>query len=141
MTVKEIMHETTIVEPATSVLETAKLMRDKDIGSVLVKINDLDYGIVTERDILYKVIARELDPKRTTVKDIMTELRYTIDSGATIQKASEIFNIHHIRRLPVMENGDIVGMITARDVAKRCVFRYYKIMQEYRKEESKKGWR
>lgn len=141
MTVKEIMHETTIVEPATSVLEAAKLMRDKDIGSVLVKINDLDYGIVTERDILYKVIARELDPKRTTVKDIMTELRYTIDSGATIQKASEIFNIHHIRRLPVMENGDIVGMITARDVAKRCVFRYYKIMQEYSKEELKKGWR
>lgn len=141
MTVKEIMHETTIVEPATSVLEAAKLMRDKDIGSVLVKINELDYGIVTERDILYKVIARELDPKRTTVKDIMTALRYTIDSNATIQKASEIFNIHHIRRLPVMENGDIVGMITARDVAKRCVFRYYKIMQEYSKEESKKGWR
>lgn len=141
MSVKEIMHETTIVEPGTSVLEAAKLMRDKNIGSVLVKINDLDHGIVTERDILYKVIARELDTKRTTVKEIMTELRYTIDSNATIQKASEIFNIHHIRRLPVMENGEIVGIITARDIAKRCVFRYYQLMQEYSKEELKKGWR
>ncbi|MDP6459449.1 MAG: CBS domain-containing protein [Candidatus Hydrothermarchaeota archaeon] len=141
MSVKEIMHETTIVKPTTSVLEASKLMRDKNIGSVLVKVNDLDYGIVTERDILFKVISKELSPKRTTVKDTMTELRYTIDSNATIQKASELFNIHHIRRLPVMENGELVGMITARDVAKRCVFRYYKTMQDYSKEESKKGWR
>ena len=88
MSVKEIMHETTIVKPTTSVLEASKLMRDKNIGSALVKVNDLDYGIVTERDILLKVIAKGLYPKGASVKDIMAELRYTIHSSATIPKAS-----------------------------------------------------
>ena len=52
----------------------------------------------------------------------MTELRYTIDASADVTKASEIFNLQRIRRLPVMENGEIVGMVTARDVAKFTVF-------------------
>jgi|TARA_B100000959_G_scaffold257869_1_gene292318 CBS domain-containing protein len=141
MTVKEIMHESTVLESNMSILDASKIMKEKDIGSILIKVNDSDYGIVTERDILYKVIARELDPKTTPIKDIMTSLIYTIDSNDSIQKASEIFNIHHIRRLPVMEKDKLIGMITTRDVAKRCVFRFYKRMYEHSRDESNKGWR
>lgn len=122
MTVKDIMHEITIVEPDISVLEVARIMRDRNIGSVLVKLSGLDWGIATERDILIKVISKNLDVKTTKVSDIMTKLQYTIDSNASIRKASEIFNVHHIRRLPVMEGGEIIGIITSRDVAKRCIF-------------------
>ena len=67
MTVKEIMHESTVLDPKMSILDASKIMKEKDIGSILIKVNDTDYGIVTERDILYKVIARELDPKTTSI--------------------------------------------------------------------------
>lgn len=140
-TVKEIMHAITVVKPDTSVLEVARIMRDKDIGSVLIKLNELEWGIATERDIIIKVIARDVDPKTTKVSDIMTPLRYTVDASATIQKASEIFNVHDIRRLPVMEDGEIIGIITARDVAKRWVFRYYEGREKAVKHPKPKEWR
>ncbi|MEE9595062.1 MAG: CBS domain-containing protein, partial [Candidatus Hydrothermarchaeales archaeon] len=63
-----------------------------------------------------------LDPKKTRARDIMTELRYTLDGNASIKKASEIFNKHRIRRLPIMEAGEIVGVVTSRDVAKASIF-------------------
>jgi len=131
VTVKEIMHAATIIDPDLSVLEVAKMMRDKNIGSVLIKVDELDWGIVTERDVIVKVISKDLDPKMIKASDIMTELRYTIDSNASIHKASEIFNIHPIRRLPVMENGEIIGMVTSRSVAKYCVFRSLKHTRGY----------
>lgn len=121
-TVKSIMHEATFIDPDTPINEVARIMRDRSIGSVLLKQGELDYGIVTERDIIFKVTANNLDPKKTKAKDIMTELRYTIDGNATIERASEIFDKHHIRRLPVMEKGEIVGVITSRDVAKASIF-------------------
>lgn len=124
MTVKEIMHSATTLSPDVSVLEVTRTMRERDIGSVLVKVAPLHYGIVTERDVILKVVARDLDPKSVRARDVMSELRYTIDSNASIEKASEIFNLHHIRRLPVMEDGEIIGIITTRDIARRWSFNY-----------------
>ncbi len=123
MKVKEIMHGVTVVEPDTSIHEIARIMRNKNIGSVLVKISEIDWGIVTERDIITKVVARGINPKEVKAKDIMTELVVTIDAEAPISKASELLNIHHVRRLPVMKDGEIIGMVTARDVAKYCIFK------------------
>ncbi len=118
MTVKEIMHAVTIISPEISIYDLAKLMSEKEIGSVLVKVDELQWSIVTERDILKKVVAKGKDCNKTTAGEVMVNLRYTIDSQAKIEKASEVFNIHPIRRLPVMEDGEIVGIVTARDVAK-----------------------
>lgn len=140
MTVKEIMHDATIMDPDSSVLEVSRVMKEKDIGSVLVKVNPLDFGMVTERDIIIRVIARDLDPKSVKARDIMTELRYTIDGNASIEKASEIFNLHHIRRLPVMEDGEIIGVITTRDVARRWSFNYHSLKKKYQGTPSKR-WR
>lgn len=123
MKVKELMHGITVVEPGASIHEMARLMKHKNIGSVLVKLNEIDWGIVTERDIITKVVARNISFKETKAKDIMTMLSVTIDSEASVSKASELFNLHHIRRLPVMENGEIIGMLTARDVAKYCAYK------------------
>lgn len=126
MTINEIMHGVTVVDPKSSIFDVAKLMREKEIGSVLIRMGENDWGIATERDILTKVVAENRDIETTKISEIMTKLLYTIDSNASPQEASEIFNIHHIRRLPVVEGGEIVGIVTARDVAKRCVFEYYK---------------
>jgi len=140
MSVKDIMHDATIMDQNSSVLEVSKTMKNNDIGSILVKVNPLDFGMVTERDIVLKVLARDLDPKSVKAGDVMSELRYTIDSGASIEKASEIFNLHHIRRLPVMENGEIVGLITTRDVARRWSFNYHSTKQKFNGTRSK-SWR
>jgi signal-transduction protein with cAMP-binding, CBS, and nucleotidyltransferase domain len=131
MIVENIMHPATIVEPEMTASEAAKLMRKRDVGSLLVKIHDKKFGMVTERDMLNKVIAEDLNPRKISVKEIMTDLRFTIEASAPIEDASEIFNTHHVRRLPVKEKNKIVGIITSRDVAKRWIFTQYRKRVEY----------
>jgi signal-transduction protein with cAMP-binding, CBS, and nucleotidyltransferase domain len=137
MIIKDIMHGATIVDPNLTVSEAAKLMRKNEIGSVLVNIHDRKWGMVTERDVLNKVVAEELNPKKIMVKDIMTDLIYTIEANAPLEEASEEFNKGHIRRLPVQECGKIVGIITSRDVAKRWIFTQYRKRIEYSRITSK----
>ncbi|MEE9594716.1 MAG: CBS domain-containing protein [Candidatus Hydrothermarchaeales archaeon] len=124
MPVKDVMHGATILSPETSILDVSEMMREKNIGSVLVKMSHASYGIVTERDIVTKVVARKLEPSETKASDAMTELKYTIDAQASLDDASKIFNEQPIRRLPVTENGEIIGMITTRDVARRKSYDY-----------------
>jgi CBS domain-containing protein len=131
MIVKNIMHPATIVHPDMTVSEAAKLMRKKDIGSLLVKVHEGKWGMLTERDMLNKVVAEDISPRKVKVKDIMTDLKYTIDANQPIEEASEIFNTQHIRRLPVVENEKIVGIITSRDVARRWIFTRFRRKIEY----------
>ncbi len=131
MIVSDIMHPATIVEPEMTVSEAAKLMRKKEIGSVLVRIHAKKWGMVTERDILNKVVAEDLRATKISVSDIMTDLRCTIEADSPLEDATEIFNREKIRRLPVKEKGKIVGIITSRDVAKRRVFTQYRKKVEY----------
>ncbi len=119
MLIKDIMHSATILSPEKNILEIAKVMGEKNIGSILVKVSSSSYGIITERDIVTRVVAKGQDPTVVKARDVMTELQYTVDAQAEIEEASEIFNRQHIRRLPVVEKGEIVGMITTRDVARR----------------------
>ncbi len=129
MRVRELMHGATVISPELSVLECAKIMSDKGIGSALVKLEGHKYEMVTERDILFKIVAAEADPKGTKVTDIMSELKFTIDADERIRKASEIFNLHHVRRLPVVENDEIRGVITSRDVARYTVFMFEEFLR------------
>jgi CBS domain-containing protein len=128
MKVRELMHSPTIVKGDMSVHEAAKLMRDKDIGSVIVDSGDKDYHMVTERDILYKVIAEE-KPFDIPISEIMCADFHTIGADEGIRKASELFNRFPIRRLPVIENGEIIGVITSRDVAKYTIFIFYDFLK------------
>lgn len=116
--VKDIMHGTTGVDAKSSVFEVALVMEAKDIGSVLVESDGNVVGILTERDILKKIVAKASDPKRIKAKDIMSLIAATIEYDKDIMKASELLSKHRIRRLPVTKNGRIVGIITARDLAK-----------------------
>ncbi len=115
------MHGTTMVKCPMSISDIAKLMSEKDIGSVLTE-KDGCVMVVTERDILRKVVALDKDPKKTKVSDIMTKCAHTIDSNSDVFEASDIFNKCHIRRLPVTEKEKIIGMVTARDVAKSLIY-------------------
>ncbi len=152
MKIKEIMHGITMINSDASVLEAAKIMSNKEIGSVLVKISETpaaskkskecstedpcfvqtseNVGILTERDILKNVVAknRGFDTK---VSEIMTRKIFSVDSGADVEEASELFNKHRIRRLVVTERGNIVGIVTARDVAKSIPYIYLQRRKEY----------
>ena len=130
MKVKEIMHETTMVKCPMSVLDVAKLMSEKDIGSILTD-KDGCIMVVTERDIIQKVVALDKDPKKTTVADIMSRCAYTIDSNSDVVEASDMFNEYPIRRLPVTEKEKIIGMVTARDVAKSLAYISARKIQKY----------
>jgi IMP dehydrogenase len=131
MIVEDIMHSATIVDPEMTVSEAAKLMRKKEIGSLLVKIKQNKWSMVTERDVLNKVVAEDINPRKIAVKDIMTDLKFTIDSNAPLEDASEVFNKGRVRRLPVLNDGKIVGIITSRDVAKRWIFTRFRKKIEY----------
>lgn len=112
-------------------------MRKKEIGSVLVKAHSKKWGMVTERDILNKVVAEDIKPAKIAVKEIMTDLRCTIDADSPLEDATEIFAREKIRRLPVTEKEKIVGIITSRDVARRRSYTQYKKKVEYSRLSSK----
>ncbi len=124
ITAKDIMHKTTLVSSKMSVKDAAKLMDKKMIGSILCEKEKDVLGILTERDILRKVIAKGLNPDKTDACDIMTPMPMTVDVDTDITKISEIFDKHNIRRLPVTKKGKIVGILTTRDVAKSLAYLY-----------------
>ena len=118
MQVKEIMHTATKVSSDISTSEAARVMDKKSIGSVLIEENDEIIGIVTERDILRKIVAKGKNPDEVKVNEIMSHPLITIDANEDILKASEKMDEQRIRRLVVTENGKIVGKVTANSIAR-----------------------
>ena len=99
----------------TLVAEAAKLMRDKDVLSVLVtsKNSNEPIGIVTERDILYRVVAENKGPFKVTLKDTMSSPLITIAEEESVKDAVLLMRTKHIRRLAVKKaGGKIAGIIT-----------------------------
>jgi len=130
MKVEEIMHKALVVEPDMSVHEVARLMSKNDTGSVFVK-NGTRTAILTETDILRKVVAQDLNPNEVKAKDIMTGSCFTINSDADLEDASDLFNKRNIRRLPIVKEGEIVGIITTQEVAKNLKYAFLKRRREY----------
>ncbi len=133
ISVKDIMHKITVVDSTTTVANVTKLMSKKDIGSVLVRKSGIVIGLLTERDILKKAVAGELDVKHTHVDKIMVEHPYIIDSEATVQDASHVLSKYKIRRLPVIEGGEIIGLITSRSVAQSLKYSFFKSRQHHKR--------
>jgi CBS domain-containing protein len=106
------------VLPSSSVHEAALKMKEYGVGSVLVVEEDWQLrGILTDRDIAMKVAADFDDPQTTCAGDIMTTNPITVDAAADIDSALRIMNSANIRRLPVTENGRVVGLLSSADVA------------------------
>ncbi|MBN2518606.1 MAG: CBS domain-containing protein [Candidatus Altiarchaeota archaeon] len=119
-TAKEIMHRHTFVPEDATVRDVAKLMTQRRIGSVLVKTKR-GIGILTERDITGKVVIEALDPNKMKAGDIMTFPVKTVEADAEIYEVCGIFSENDFRRLPVVENGQVIGIITTRDIVKQFV--------------------
>lgn len=107
----------TKVKPESSLKEIAKIMSDENIGSVPVCEDDELVGIVTDRDIILRAIAEEKDIKNLTAKDVMTVNPYTCECGCDVEEAEKVMKEFQVRRIPIMENGKVVGMLTLGDLA------------------------
>jgi CBS domain-containing protein len=120
--VRDIMtKEIVTIDGTSSTLEAAKLMAEKGISSLFVLRDNnpaMPVGIVTERDFIKKVCAKELQIAQVKVSDIMSKILTTADPETPIEVAVQRMVNHKIRRLPIMEGGKIVGIITVTDLAK-----------------------
>jgi CBS domain-containing protein len=102
-----------------SVQDCAKKMFSLDVGSLVVQENGILRGIITEKDLIDKVVAKALDPKRRTAADIMTVRLHTISPDKNLQDAVRFMNENGVHRLPVVDqNNKIIGMLTHADIVK-----------------------
>ena len=109
-------HAVASVSETDFVLDAAKLMREKHIGSVIVVRGDAVAGIFTERDTLYRVIADGKDPAITRVSEVMTAPVTTVAPETTLFDCAQIMTSRRMRHIPVIENGKLAGIVTAGDI-------------------------
>jgi len=107
-----------VAEKTDSLKDAAKKMVDANVNSLIIKELDKAVGIVTDEDLVRKVIAKGLDPKKTKVKDVMETDLITITPGKDIYDAMQLMRSHNIRQLPVLDKGKFVGFLTAKDILK-----------------------
>lgn len=98
-----------------SVYRAIRLMADTQIGAVLVVDKGSVIGIFTERDYFVRVEVEGLPAKETPLRDVMTDKMYSVTAETTIEQCLALMNLRHIRHLPVVENGNLIGIISMRD--------------------------
>mgnify|MGYP006303467281 CR=1 FL=1 len=116
--VKEAMKTNlAIIKPNQTVLEAAKLMKKRKIGNVIVAEDKQPIGILTESDILKKVVAEGKNPNDVIIKDVMSTPIIIVDPYITLEEALKTMGKCNVRRLPVIENNKLIGIITQRDIS------------------------
>ncbi len=118
MKVRDVMTERiTKAEPETTLEEIAMMMKTENTGAIPVVDEDELIGIVTDRDIVMRCVAEGGDASEMTAEDLITEDVETIDPDADVEEALELMSHRQIRRLPVVDNGELVGMLSIGDIA------------------------
>lgn len=119
MIVEEIMTRNIIaIGPEELVVDACKKCSDNNVGSLVVMNDGMIIGIVTERDIIQSVLLVKEDPKQVKVKEIMTPHIKTIHALDKVEKAARIMKENSIKKLPVILNNEIVGIITETDITR-----------------------
>jgi CBS domain-containing protein len=104
------------VSPDTTVYDALKLMADNNIGAVLVLEGQKLYGIMSERDYARKIVLNGKFSKEVLVKEIMSSEIICIDADQTLQITQAIMTQKRIRHLPVLNNGELVGVVSIGDI-------------------------
>lgn len=113
----EYMSHPVITAPVSnSVLDIARLMNRHNIGSIILMDGEDIAGIVTERDIIRKVVSQEDDPAQVKAAEVMTEDVRTVTKDASVMEVSAEMKEHTMRRVVVTDNGKPYGIITSRDI-------------------------
>ncbi|MCF6522856.1 CBS domain-containing protein [Streptomyces sp. JJ36] len=107
----------TAVRPDATLVEAAQLMREQDIGDVLVTKDGRLLGVVTDRDITLRAVAEAVDPLTVSCLSVCTPQPVTVEPGDDVLAAAELMRQHAVRRLPVTEDGRPVGLVSLGDLA------------------------
>ena len=102
---------------AESVVKAAQLMRDEHIGSLPVTEDKRLVGILTDRDITTRVVAGGTAPEAMPVGNVYSRDVVSVEPNSDLEEALKLMALHQVRRLPVVENGRLVGMVAQADIA------------------------
>ena len=116
--VKDVMEKFVVtINPEETIYKAAKTMDEKGVGALMIASNDTPVGIVTERDLVRKVIAAKKDSSKK-ISEVMSRPLITIEPEDDVKEAAKKMLINDVRRLPVVKNGKLMGIITATDLAR-----------------------
>lgn len=116
ITVRDVMSKAVIsVDSKINVNEAAKMMEDTKVGAIIVMENNNPVGIVTDRDFAIKVVAHAY-PITTSIKQIMSSPLITVNSDESVWIVSDLMRTRRVRKLPVVDNDEVVGIITSTDL-------------------------
>lgn len=116
--VREVMTpQPVLLKDSASAVDAARAMRDQDIGDVIVVKNGEICGVVTDRDIVVRAIAESRDPASVTLGEICSTDVATVEAGDDVEKVEKMMREKAIRRVPVVESGRPVGIISLGDLA------------------------
>ncbi|MDH7517089.1 MAG: CBS domain-containing protein [Candidatus Thermoplasmatota archaeon] len=119
MLVEKIMTRNVVtIDCNETVLDACKKYKEMKVGCLVVMDGPILVGIVTERDIIERAILMEKDPKTTKIRDIMSSNLKTVHALAPIERAAEIMRENNIKKLPVILNNKIVGIVTVTDMSR-----------------------
>ena len=104
------------VSPDTSLIDCAREMIKKRVGSLILKNENKLFGIITEKDMLTKVMAKNLDIKKVPVEKVMSKKPISVGSEEDLYDAMILMSREEIRRLPVVDRGELVGLLTYKDI-------------------------
>lgn len=117
MQVSEIMNtDVKTIGPGETIQRAAEILSEYRIGGVVVATDNRLAGILTERDIISKVVAAAKDPQKTLVKNVMTKNVFYITPDTDVEEAADIMMDKQIKKLPVVDKGTLVGIVTATNV-------------------------
>jgi CBS domain-containing protein len=117
--VKDIMCKDLVtISKERSALEAAKIMTDKGVSSLIVLSGDQPVGIVTERDFIKKICLKELQLSEVPIEQIMSKIRTYATPDTSIEVAVQRMINNRIRRLPIIDEDKLVGIVTVTDLAK-----------------------
>ena len=115
--VREIMSKNVfVIDANASVLDVAREMTERKVGSIIITDDGGSVGIITEQDILFKTVVRNVLPSDVACRDIMSTPIISVRPSMGVIEATELMVRCNIRRLPVMEDDHIVGILTDRDI-------------------------
>jgi len=116
---KDVMTSPVVsIESDKTVFETAKIMKQKRIGTVVITIKKKPAGIATEKDIVMRLVAEGKDPKKVKIGQIMTAPIMVANADSDMNEIAKKMAEKRVRRVPIVDKGKIVGMITERDILK-----------------------
>ncbi len=118
MLVEEIMTKDVVtIDCKKTIYDACKLYKEKKVGCLVVMDSDILVGIVTERDIIERGILQNKSPSKTKIREIMSSNLRTIHALSSLEKAAQIMKDNKIKKLPVILNNKIVGIITQTDLS------------------------